>query len=302
MPRSSFPGWILLGAVLAIAPRVYPGYPGYGGHPARTKPTPCPGGTFEVTSGPIFTSSASPALVAVSSGGVTLSGCGAATRSKVRAASKKTTTVTASWPSCGTFTKVRLTAKIAAPACTTLTGKLRGKKKQKSNVVAQLRTPTTTTTTQPGGTTTSSSGGTTTTGAGTTTTTTSGGTTTTGGGSTTTLPGCAANYASCSSFTDLTAPGADRTISFPVGGFAYSPKCIRIKAGQTVTFAGPFSFHPLRKSSCSPAGIPDTDSDPDDSLPVQLDNVGRHGFYCNQHGADIGDGTYGMKGLIEVVP
>lgn len=295
MSRSSLLGWILLGAVLAGAPQVYPGYPGYGGHPARTKPTPCAGGTFEVSS-PIFTSSASPAVLEVTSGGVTLSGCGAATKSKVRAASKKTTTVTASWPSCGTFTKVKLTAKIASPACSTLTGKLRGRKKQKSSVVAQLRTPTTTTTTtQPGGTTTTSSGGTTTSG---------GVTTTTGGGGTTstTLTGCATTYSNCSMYEDHTADSSPVVITI-LGSpdYTYSPKCLKIHSGQTVRFSGDMSFHPLRKASCAPAGITDTSSGT--QVDFVLSEVGVHGFWCGQHGADNGTGgLFGMAGAIQVVP
>ena len=52
-----------------------------------------------------------------------------------------------------------------------------------------------------------------------------------------------------SSFVDRSRPSDDRTISF--GGFkasgamSFDPPCVRIAAGQSVTWSGPFVFHPF---------------------------------------------------------
>lgn len=112
---------------------------------------------------------------------------------------------------------------------------------------------------------------------------------------TTTLAGCASSYADCTEYLDLTDALATRTISF--GPNFYSPKCIRIRAGQTVTFAGEFSSHPLRRASCSPTGIADASSGT--SRAFTLSTLGVHGYHCNLHGTDAG---LGMAGAIQVVP
>src|SRR5205814_7047349 len=41
------------------------------------------------------------------------------------------------------------------------------------------------------------------------------------------------------------------TISFPAAAtdFSYSPKCLKVSAGATVTFSGDFSSHPLTPSA-----------------------------------------------------
>ncbi len=112
---------------------------------------------------------------------------------------------------------------------------------------------------------------------------------------------CKPAYGGCSSYTDATANDHPRTIKFPIGGLMFSPNCLRVKLGQTVTFMSPdstFTSHPL-KHGCGP-----TDglimASAGNSKPVVFNvAVGRYGFYCDEHGTKGGDG---MAGGIEVVP
>jgi plastocyanin len=112
----------------------------------------------------------------------------------------------------------------------------------------------------------------------------------------------------CTSFTDATAATASRTVNF--GGSlanSYSPKCLAISAGQSVTFApmgnSSFTAHPLRKG----VGPTQTGSDPESannpiqsvsstSTPVQVTftAAGTYGYYCSAHE------TLGMVGAIQV--
>src|SRR6185503_13396469 len=94
---------------------------------------------------------------------------------------------------------------------------------------------TTTTTSAPGASTTIQ--GTTTTIGGTTTTS-----TTAPGGTTTTLP--AVHDCTHVTAVDQRAPAASRTVTF--SNYAYTPRCIRVQAGQSVTFSGNFATHPLQ--------------------------------------------------------
>ena len=106
---------------------------------------------------------------------------------------------------------------------------------------------------------------------------------------------CGATFASCSSFTDATAAGASRTINF--SGTSYSPKCLRIKSGQSVTFSGSFSSHPLEGQCGASDVIGAVSSGTGQSY--TLDAVGLYGYYCTFHGSPDGSG---MAGAIEVVP
>jgi plastocyanin len=106
---------------------------------------------------------------------------------------------------------------------------------------------------------------------------------------------CAAAFAGCSSFTDATAPGADRTVHFQ--DFSYDPKCLLVRAGQTVTFAGDFIRHPLTPS-CGPELVLDN-RDTRTTASFVLENAGFYGYYCLDHGNPQGDV---MSGAIEVVP
>lgn len=98
---------------------------------------------------------------------------------------------------------------------------------------------------------------------------------------------------------DRTAVGASRTISFP--GTSYSPKCIKIKLGQTVTWSGAFGSHPLRAGAIenntptAQPGNPIPSVDVGNSRSVTFNAVGEFGYYCDFHWPG------GMTGAIYVV-
>jgi plastocyanin len=106
---------------------------------------------------------------------------------------------------------------------------------------------------------------------------------------------CAASFAGCNTYTDATAAGADRTISFTC--CQYTPKCLKIASGQSVTFAGSFGSHPLHQA-CGPASEI-TSTSAGNSATFMLDVPGEYGFYCSVHGNPTGSG---MAGSIQVVP
>ncbi|MGC4119660.1 MAG: hypothetical protein QM765_34835 [Myxococcales bacterium] len=99
---------------------------------------------------------------------------------------------------------------------------------------------------------------------------------------------CAAAFAGCTTYQDATA-GGPQTISFaPV---AYSPKCLKVAAGQTVTFSGSFSFHPLSQA-CGPADVI-TDTSSGTSKSFVFAEPGTYGYYCTAHGSAAGSGMAG---------
>jgi plastocyanin len=116
-----------------------------------------------------------------------------------------------------------------------------------------------------------------------------------------TFAGCAsADYAA----NDFTAsPSTAAEIQFPVGGLQYSPKCIRVKAGQAVkwTAAGGATFadHPLRHAPTNPDGSKIPDQSTGTTFTETFTVTGFYGYYCNVHGDPSGAG---MSGAIEVVP
>lgn len=91
-------------------------------------------------------------------------------------------------------------------------------------------------------------------------------------------------------------PGAaragDATIAFPVGGFAYSPSTVTITAGQSVTWNGSFSNHPL----VSVEGLWATPNS-GTTFTQTFDTPGTYHFYCQFHGSADGSG---MAGTITV--
>ena len=112
----------------------------------------------------------------------------------------------------------------------------------------------------------------------------------------TTPAGCAVSFAGCSSYQDAT--GGSATINFGGGvGLAYSPKCLKVKVGQSVTFSGDFGTHPLTQAPCAPAQVITTPSGTTASF--TFNTAGIYGFYCAVHGTPQGTG---MAGALMVVP
>lgn len=106
---------------------------------------------------------------------------------------------------------------------------------------------------------------------------------------------CAAAFAGCATYDDHT-PAADaRAIAFTFS--MYTPKCMKIKVGQSVTFSGDFTAHPLAQS-CGPAADVITNGT-GSSKTVTFSTAGDYGYYCQIHGAANGSG---MAGSITVIP
>lgn len=98
---------------------------------------------------------------------------------------------------------------------------------------------------------------------------------------------------------DRTDPGAQRSVTF--AGFAYTPRCLKVKVGQTVTWNGDLSFHPLRAGAIvdnqpmAQPGNPIPSTSAGNTVSVTFNAAGDFGYYCAVH-------QPGMAGAIYVVP
>ena len=106
----------------------------------------------------------------------------------------------------------------------------------------------------------------------------------------------------CTSFDDRSAAAADRTVAVGVSGLIYEPKCLLIAAGQTATFAGNFSTHPLRPGK-APGRNRDSDGSPNNPIAATnsgsavtftFPTAGLYPYYCETHGGGA------MIGVIKV--
>ncbi|MBK06567.1 MAG: hypothetical protein CL920_29465 [Deltaproteobacteria bacterium] len=115
-----------------------------------------------------------------------------------------------------------------------------------------------------------------------------------------TAPKCSASYANCTNYTDLTASASIREVKFGSAGSgnSYTPKCIKIKVGQTVKFDGNFSGHPL-KTQCQEASDM-TDTSTGTTKNFTFTKPGYYNYYCQFH--SNGTTGSGMAGNIWVVP
>ncbi len=102
-------------------------------------------------------------------------------------------------------------------------------------------------------------------------------------------------------FVDLRAATASRTVTFGSGPtpFSYNPNCLRVAAGQAVTFTGAFSVHPLSPGvhgspSANPPGNPIPATASGDRVAVTFPTAGVFPFFCTVHGAG------GMTGVVRV--
>jgi len=106
-----------------------------------------------------------------------------------------------------------------------------------------------------------------------------------------TVQGC-----SPSDFADKTDAAAMRGITFPMDftPVQYSPPCMKIKAGQSVTWTGSFTNHPLEAMN-GDAGNPIKPTTMGTTVTVAFPTAGTFGFDCANHPSI-------MKGAILVVP
>lgn len=97
------------------------------------------------------------------------------------------------------------------------------------------------------------------------------------------FPVCANSYAGCSTFDDRT---NDATVSIDFSTAFGSPKCLRVRASQTISVTGISSFHPFRQSCGPDQKITST------SAPTTLTSlaIGLYGFYCPNHSGPEGTG------------
>lgn len=108
-----------------------------------------------------------------------------------------------------------------------------------------------------------------------------------------------------SDFVDYRTPAADRIVHFPDALTApdgaalpleYSPRCMRVQTGQSVTWKGDFGVHTLAGSDNNPLnpipanGVEGTGG----AYTVKFGAPGRYGYECQQHAA--------MRGAIDVTP
>ena len=119
------------------------------------------------------------------------------------------------------------------------------------------------------------------------------------------FPACSEGFAGCTDFVDATAEGAERQVTgsyqeWDAGyGGDYAPKCLKIKAGQSVTFGGLYSFADLPLTqACGPIyNIGSIESGT--GKVVRFNKTGLYGYYepylGDQKGTD-------MAGSILVVP
>lgn len=100
-----------------------------------------------------------------------------------------------------------------------------------------------------------------------------------------TLNGCTDN-----DFVDRSAANANRTITWD---FSVQPKCILVAKGQTVTWQGTLTAHPLAPfNGDMPNPIMNTSTGT--SVMFTFPNAGNYGFHCNIHAS--------MQGVVRVKP
>lgn len=100
--------------------------------------------------------------------------------------------------------------------------------------------------------------------------------------------GASLNGCSASSYVDSTAAGATITWDFNV-----SPKCVTIKAGQSVTWNGDMATHPINPYG-GDQGSPVPSQFSGSTAKGTFPKAGLFGFHCANHPT--------MEGAVKVVP
>lgn len=106
----------------------------------------------------------------------------------------------------------------------------------------------------------------------------------------------------CTSYVDRTAANADREITWDLGVAAQAERCMKIKVGQTVTFRGDFTMHPLKGQNGDFSDVFATvdrqvlnrGAAGQENAPIPFPAAGTFGFTCSVHNP--------MMGAIQVVP
>lgn len=106
----------------------------------------------------------------------------------------------------------------------------------------------------------------------------------------------------CGSYVDRTAADADREIKWDLSVGSEAERCMTVKVGQTVSFRGDFTRHPLKaKGGDSPSlfsQAADLVSNPglagEEYTPFEFKSAGTFGYVCGVHPS--------MTGVIRVIP
>ena len=115
------------------------------------------------------------------------------------------------------------------------------------------------------------------------------------------LAGPMLNDCAPADYVDRSDAAAERVVR-PRGSTGYTPRCVLIRAGQSVTFEMNFTAHPLvpgiphgpTAGATTPNLIPRTTTGA--SVVVAFPGAGNFPFYCNVHG------HVGMAGVVRVAP
>jgi plastocyanin len=115
-----------------------------------------------------------------------------------------------------------------------------------------------------------------------------------------------ANVNGCTPATaeDHSAATADRKIEVGTAGLTFTPKCMAIKAGQSVSFQGTLAGHPLAPGNANSetAGSPNNPimkTSSGTSVSFTFPTAGAYPYYCVFHSFGAGDG---MSGVVYVIP
>jgi len=103
---------------------------------------------------------------------------------------------------------------------------------------------------------------------------------------------------------DHSAATAERKVQVGTMGIVFTPKCMTIKAGQSVSFEGVLAGHPLApgNASSSTAGSPNNPimrTNSGNSVSFTFPTPGAYPFFCEFHSSGAGNG---MAGAIYVIP
>ncbi len=82
-------------------------------------------------------------------------------------------------------------------------------------------------------------------------------------------------------------------------GNVFSPNCVTVHAGATVTWTGSFVVHPLSAGNGGSAGNPVPATTAGTTVSATFPTAGFYPFYCMRHGSAAGAG---MAGVVQVVP
>jgi plastocyanin len=100
-------------------------------------------------------------------------------------------------------------------------------------------------------------------------------------------------------YVDRSADSANRTIAIAAIGLTYTPKCLSIRAGQSVRWEGSLAAHPLAPGNPEDSG-PASPIEPRSSgreVEFSFPNAGVFPYYCTLHAFGAGQG---MAGVIRV--